>query len=269
MPSKSSGKVISKVKVNKKDVVITFIDRTKLRVTGEVMASFYLYEGKELSYKEIKEIESFSASAALLKYALSLIKKGHYSEWKMREKLYAKEGSKKSDVDSVIKTLKRNDLINDEMLMLDTIEYGNERNIGKNKIIKELLDKGIFEEKINKCRFPAALEKKKAMENLPRLEKKYSKYSFEQKKQHVFRALISLGFDSDIANEVMAKVGKPNFKDEERKLDKDLEKTIDRLKRKYDGFELKNKVVTSLRGNGYKLNDILRRWDKLYGEIDC
>ena len=118
MPSKSSGKVISKVKVNKKNVVIHFADRTKINCVPEVMASFYLYEGKELSNKAIKEIEEFNASASLMKYALSLLKKNHYSEWKMREKLYNKEGKKK-DVDRVIKSLKENDLINDKMLVLD------------------------------------------------------------------------------------------------------------------------------------------------------
>ena len=51
MPSKSSGKTISKLKVNKKNVVITLSDKTKLSLVPEVMASFYLYEGKSLDNK--------------------------------------------------------------------------------------------------------------------------------------------------------------------------------------------------------------------------
>ena len=267
MPSKSSGKVISKVKVNKKNVVIHFVDRTKINCVPEVMASFYLYEGKELSNKAIKEIEEFNASASLMKYALSLLKKNHYSEWKMREKLYNKEGKKK-DVDRVIKSLKENDLINDKMLVLDTIEYGNERNIGKNKIIQELANKGVFMESINQNLFSHSLEKKKAMNNLSKLEKKYDRYNYESKKQHIYHALLSLGFDNDIALEVMNSVKAPNDKSEKEKLFKDFDKAYIKYKRQYDGYDLKNKVVTSLRSKGYRLNDILRMWESSYGEND-
>lgn len=265
MPSGSTGKTILKVKINKKDVVISFTDRSKERFASEVLANYYLYEGKVLSYKELKEMRHYSDSASLLKYALSLLKKSHYSEWKMREKLYAKE-AKKDDVDRVIKSLKNHDLINDKMFAYDLIEYGNERNLGKNKIINELSNKGIFEDVINKYHFSHQLEKKKALNNLPKLEKKYDKYSYEQKKQHIYRGLISLGFDNDVALEVLNKVSVPKNKDEQKKLDKDFEKVLLSYKRKYEGNELKNKVVTSLRSKGYKIKDILNKWEAHYGE---
>ena len=265
MPSKSTGKTILKIKINKKDIVISFTDRSKERLSKEVLASYYLYEGKTLSHKDISEMKNYSAVASLMKYALSLLKKGHYSEWKMREKLYAKE-AKKSDVDRVIKSLKNNDLINDKMLAEDLIEYGNERNLGKNKIINELSQKGIFEDVIAKYRFSSSLEKKKALANLSKLEKKYDRYPHEQKKQHIYRGLISLGFDSDIASEVLNRISMPKQKEEKDKLERDFQKVLFSLKRKYEGNELKNKVVTSLRGKGYKVKDILNQWEAHYGE---
>ena len=268
VPSKSSGKIIVKLKVNKKNVVITFSDKSKLTLVPEVMGNFYLYEGKTLDNKAIKELVTFNASASLMKYAISLLKKNHYSEWKMREKLYAKEGSNKPAVDNVIKVLKSNDLINDKMLILDTIEYGNERNIGKNKIIADLANKGVFSENLSSISFPYSVEKKKALNNLPKLEKKYSKYSYEQKKQHIYRSLLSLGFDNDVTLEALNHLSKPNDKDELDKLKKDFDKTYLRYKNKYEGYELKNKVVTFLRSKGYKTKDILSRWEKYYGEND-
>ena len=168
----------------------------------------------------------------------------------------------------MIRVLKENDLINDKMLALDLIEYGNERNLGKNKIIHELSNKGIFDEVINKYKFSVSLEKKKAMNNLPKLEKKYDKYSHEQKKQHIFNALVSLGFDADVSREVINHVSSFKQKDELEKLDRDLEKTYSRLKRKYEGYELKSKVVANLRSKGYKVSDIMQRMEKKYGEID-
>ncbi len=269
VPSKSSGKTIVKLKVNKKNVVITFADKSKLTCVPEVMGNFYIYEGKTLDHKAIKEIEILNSSASLMKYALSLLKKNHYSEWKMREKMYKKEGATKASVDSVIKVLKSNDLINDKMLILDTIEYGNERNIGKNKIIADLANKGVFSENLSSISFSYTNEKKKALNNLPKLEKKYYKYSYEQKRQHIYRSLLSLGFDNDVALEALNHLSKPIEKDEIEKLKKDFDKTYLRYKSKYDGYELKNKVVTSLKGKGYKTKDILNRWEKCYGENDC
>ena len=35
-----------------------------------------------------------------------------------------------------------------------------------------------------------------------------------------------------------------------------------------DSSELKNKVVTYLKSKGYKVKDILNRWEKYYGEND-
>ena len=269
VPSKSSGKTIVKLKVNKKNVVITFSDKSKLSLVPEVMGNFYLYEGKTLDNKAIKELVSFNASASLLKHAISLLKKKHYSEWKMREKLYAREDANKPAVDQVIKVLKNNDLINDKMLILDTIEYGNERNIGKNKIIADLANKGVFSENLSSISFSYSNEKKKALNNLNKLEKKYAKYSYEQKKQHIYRSLLSLGFDNDVALEALNHLSKPVEKDELDKLKKDFDKTYLRYKSKYEGYELKNKVVTSLKGKGYKTKDILSRWEKYYGENDC
>ena len=106
------------------------------------------------------------------------------------------------------------------------------------------------------------------MNNLPKLEKKYAKYPYEQKKQHVYKALLSLGFDNDIALDVSSRANVPNQKEELSKLDKDFDKVYIHQKRKYEGYELKNKVITSLRSKGYKMKDILYMWEKKYGEND-
>ncbi len=261
MPSRSSGKTILKIKVNKKNVVISFTDKTKLDVVNEVMANFYLYEGKTLDSKTIRDIEKYNATASLLKYAMSLLKKGHLSEWKMREKLYNKEG-KKEDVDYVIKTLKSYDLIDDKALILDTIEYGNERNLGKNKILQDLNNKGVFKENLNKISFPLSLEKKKAKNNLPKLERKYDKYSYEQKRQHIYRSLLSLGFEQDVALDALNGLKTPNKREEDNKLNRDFTKTYIKYKNHYEGYDLKNKVISHLKSKGYKTSEILKCWEE-------
>ena len=267
MPSKNIGKTISKIKINKETVHISFSNGKKIIVTNEVMANFYLYEGKLITDKEIREIKEFSDNATYLKYAISLLKKRHYSEWKLREKLYAKEADKKA-VDKIIKILKNADLINDKMLAEDLKSYLEEKNYGKNKIIQYLNNEGIFDETIKTLRFPESNEKKKANNNIAKLEKKYAKYPYESKKQHIYNALLSLGFDNDIAITSLNKIKPIEIKEENNKLDKDFPKAIRKYINKYEGRELKEKVISSLRSKGYKTSDILRKFESYYAEND-
>ena len=144
---------IKKVKFLKNKVKVTLDNGDVIELDKNTYPNFYLYEGKELSKKELTKIKNASNSAYLLEYALKLRQKALYSEHKMREKLYEKGGNKEQ-VDEVIKTLKKNDLIDDRAFIEDHIEYYNSLNYGKNKIITKLLEKGIFMELIEKYSFP-------------------------------------------------------------------------------------------------------------------
>ena len=267
VPKEKTGKVIKRIKINKKTVSIYFNDGHRLSISQEAYVSAYLYEGKEISKKELAQLDRITSVKKLSEYALSLLMKKHYTEWKMREKLYAKEATKQ-DVDYIIQRLKSIDLIDDKAYIEDYLGYAEEKGYGKNKIRQELLKKGIFAEDIDKIRFNESEEKKKALALLPALEKKYAKYSYEQKKQHIYSALINLGFDSDIAMDALSKIKGIDNKDEMEKLNKDFPKVIAKYKKKHEGRELKEKTIASLRNKGYKMKDILRKFEDYYGEND-
>ena len=255
MPREKSGKVIKKIKFNKKAIAIIFSNGERIDISEEAYTSNYLYVGKELSQKDIDKLNQITSIKKLSQYALMLITKKHYTEWKMREKLYAKGGTKE-DVDYVIKKLKELDLLNDKEFIEDYLGYAEEKLIGKNKIKQDLLKKGIFAEEIEKIRFDSKLERKKAIALVPTLEKKYAKYSYQQKKQHVFNALISRGFDVDVATEAITHMSGKVDKDEKNKLKVDYKKVYDRFKKKYEGRELKEKVMRALIAKGYKYSDV-------------
>ena len=247
---------ITKIKILKSKVVI-YIDNEKLELDKEVYPNFYLYKGKEISKKEYNNIKEYNEVANLLSYALRIRSKSIYSEYKMREKLYDKGGTKKS-VDKVISTLKNYDLIDDKAFAFDYVEYCNSLNYGKNKIISKLKDKGIFEDVIDKLSFPSSEEKRKAKALLPKLEKKYDKYNVSQKKQHIYNAYLNLGFSSDLASEMVGSFkNEVNPKEEYKKLEKDYEKALTRLSRKYQKKELRQKVLQALLSKGYKMNDVI------------
>ena len=248
--------LIKKIKILKNSVSITFDKGGKLSIDKDVYTNFYLYEGKQMDKKEYNALVSLNNSNQLLQYALKIRSKSLYSEYQMREKLYKKEASKK-DVDKVIKYLKQYELIDDEAYASDLVEYYNSLNYGKNKIVHKLSDKGIFDQTINKMKFPVSIERKKANNLLPKLEKKYEKYNEKQKKAHIYNAYIELGFDSDISNEMVNKIKEPNHKEELNKLKTDYNKIKTRLERKYQGKDLKQKIIQNLMQKGYKLNDII------------
>ena len=249
--------LIKKIKILKNKVSITFDKGEKLSIDKDVYTNFYLYEGKQMDKKEYNALVSLNNSNQLLQYALKIRSKSLYSEYQMREKLYNKDASKK-DVDKVIKTLKQYELIDDNAYAYDLMEYYNSINYGKNKIIHKLSDKGIFIETINKLKFPVSIEKKKANNILNKLEKKYEKYNYSQKKSHIYNAYLQLGFDNDIASEMTNKIKESSSKEENEKLKSDYQKVKTRLERKYKGQELKQKIIQNLMQKGYRLNDIIK-----------
>ena len=263
VPREKSGKVIKRIKVNKKAVAIVFSDGEKIDISEEAYVSNYLYVGKELSQKEIDKLIQITSVKKLSTYAMSLLTKGHYTEWKMREKLYAK-GGEKSDVDYIISKLKELDLLDDKAFIEDFLGYAEERLWGKNKIKQELLKKGIFASEIEKIHFSINNEKKKAVALIPSLEKKYAKYSYQQKRQHIYAALITRGFDHEVANYALSKMSNKVDKDEKKKLKEDYAKIHARFSKKYEGRELKERVYRALINKGYKYGDI----SELLGGMD-
>ena len=246
---------ITKIKILKNKVSI-FFNKERLDLDKEIYPNFYLYEGKEVTSKEYKEIKEYNNVSKYLSYCLRIRSKATYSEFTFREKLYNKGASKK-EVDQVVKALKSYDLIDDKAFALDLMEYYNSLNYGKEKIKQKLLDKGIFPNIVDKLSFPISNEKRKANNLLPKLEKKYDKYNYSLKKKHIYDFYLSYGFSGDIATEMINKINPPKAKEENDKLEKDFIKVETRLKNKYQKKELKQKIISSLLTKGYKLKDII------------
>ena len=252
---------IKKIKILKKKVSISLDNGEKLEVDKNVYPNFYLYEGKEITNKEIKKIEEFASSASLLQYAMKIREKSLYTEYHMREKLYDRGGNK-TDVDYVIKFMKKHDLIDDEAFIEEFHEYYNSLNYGENKIRTKLKEKGIFEDRIEKIKFPVSEERRKAKNILPKLEKKYDKYNYAQKKQHIYQAYLSSGFNRDIASEMVSSLKESNPREEHNKLESDFNKAYTRFKGKYDKKQIKSKLINYLASKGYKISDIIKMMER-------
>jgi regulatory protein len=236
-------------------VTLSFAKHDKVQISKEAYLSSYLYEGKSISQKEIDKLLEITALSILLNYALSLISKRHYSEKKLVEKLKVKDNNKEA-INGVISKLKENNLLDDRALMEDLIAWDDERGFGKNKTIKHLKDQGIPDKLIAKAHFPVSNELKKAKGLLPKLDKKYAKYAYESKKKHIFSALLSQGYEIDIAKQVVGLAKKDQPKKEKEKLTNDFLKIKRRYENKYEGYELKKRIYAALVNKGYKHSEI-------------
>ena len=261
-PLRNTGKKITKIKKYKTHINV-YLGEEKLEVSSDVFTSFYLYKGKELTDKEYRELTSRIDNEKLLSYALRLLSNHLYSEWKMREKLYAKE-AEKSQVDEIIKYLKKQGFIDDINFIEEYLVYANNSNLGKNKIKENLLRKGIFQEDIEKISFKEKDELAKAKRILPKLVKRYEKYNARSQKDHIVQAYVREGFDLDVALEIVRDLDLHDEKKEAKLLKKDYELTKTRYSRKYKGRELREKILAALLRKGYKGKDIF----KMMGEYD-
>lgn len=249
--------IIKKIKILKSKVKVTFDNKSLLELDKDTYPNFYLYEGKEISNKELKEIKEFNNNAKYMRYALNIRSKALYSEYSMREKLYNKGANKKA-VDQIIKMLKGYNLIDDYAYALDLQSYYDSKLYGEYKIKQKISDKGIFDKEINKLKFSSVNERNKATKLLPKLEKKYDRYNYNQMKAHIYNAYIEYGYSGDLASSMVNKIKEPNNSDELDKLKKDYNRIKSRLSKKYEKKELKQKIITNLLSKGYKYNDILK-----------
>ena len=147
MPLKSAGKTITKIKQNKKTIDVYF-GLEKISVPFDSYFDSFLYQGKLLTDKEYNDLIFASKNSSLYVYASTVLKKYKYTESMMREKLSIRETNEET-VDKIIKKLKKALLIDDKAFIKDYLDLSEDKNIGKNRIIKFLRDKGIKEEDIN------------------------------------------------------------------------------------------------------------------------
>ena len=269
MPSVNAGKkIIKSIKVYKDHVTLTFAKQETLKISKEAYLSSYLYVGKSIGKKEYAKLEEITSLSKLLNDAISLTNKHRYSERKIREKLYKKEDANKSAVDYIVNRLKETHLIDDKAYMIDLINYYEEKKYGKNKIINNLRKQGLDDKLIEQAKFSSSNETKKAKSLIDKLSYKYRKYSYESKKQHIYQALVSQGYNSDAIKEALNDVKKDSPKVAKEKLLKDYQKLLAKYKNKYDGYELKKKIYAGLVNKGYKHSEIKTVMEDTYDEND-
>lgn len=243
---------ITRIKIGKKKVSIYF-NEEKIDITLNTYTDFHLFVGKTLQEKEYKEIQNRDALDSYMEYALKSLSASHISEKALIEKLL-KKGATQKQINFIVKEMKRLSLLNDDELLDDYLEIAKYKHLGEKRIKEELYKKGLPGEKIESLSFDNQLDD--AVANLPTLERKYASLNYEARKKHIYDNLLRLGFSYEIASSALLKIKDKDARVEKEALKADMKKTINKYKTKFNGRELREKVINYLMSKGYKYNDI-------------
>lgn len=253
MQKRNSGNVIINIK-HKKNTTDIYFYKDKITIPKETFYQKNYSIGDYIPADELMEISIILDTNKILNYAMNLLKRCHYSEQNMRDKI-SKKTSDKIIANKVITLLKQYDLINDEMLILDYIESANEKHYGKNKIINNLLKMGINKKNIKNDFFLVEIEEEKASYIILKLLKKYEDLSYKNKMKHLENNLLNKGFDYQVIKTVIKEIDIPNNDPEliKKVYEKELNKIVEANADSYN----KDKIYNILRNKGFSHEDIL------------
>lgn len=255
MPSARAGKTLTKISWKAKKATLTIGDE-KIVLSENAFTEFHLYEGKEVSNQELKKIKDYAALDDLYGYSLRLLSARNYTSHEIREKLY----SKNKDIETVRKIifrLKKNGLLDDASYAKAYLEDAYDvKCIGEKRIRFELEKKGIGAEVMATLPFSENKELEGAKKYARLLEKRYVKVPNAAKRGKIVSALLSRGYSQEIAMEATSELSYNDEVTEVSQLEKEYNKAKARYSRKYEGYELRQKVIAYLLQKGFRYDDI-------------
>lgn len=229
----------------------------RLYITEDTVVRFFLSKDKIISQEEleaIKDFAQFSYGKNLALYALSFKPR---TEKETRDYLLKYEIDE-TVIDKVITNLKKDKWLDDTKYANTFIEQSlATSDKGAYIIQQKLKQKGISQDIIEKALenqdFSPVLEKTTA-----KLVKKYQdKLPLNALKTKVKQSLTTKGFSYQEANLAVDSLElERDDEQEDTLIERDLEKLHRKYSRRYDGYELKQRLTQALMRKGYDYSDI-------------
>ena len=251
----SSQNKIKRIKIGQKKVVLIFEDGDKLEIKPNVYTEYNFYEGKILTNKDIKDIKRRNDNETYVSYALKLCSQRSYSRKQIEDKLL-KKGALGSQIDEVIELLNKYQLIDEDSLVKEYLDYADYKHFGYKRIIEELKAKGISTNKLDKIKYDEIRDIKQAKALIKPYENKYAKYNYFETKKHISDALLRMGYSYDVINVALETMSPINEKKEKELLKLDYLKAKKKYENKYGPYETIDKINQYLMSKGYRYSDI-------------
>lgn len=187
-----------------------------------------------------------------------------YTTKEMRQYLKNQHVLKEEEIGSIIQDLTQKGYLNDYQYMMTKIEKMQHSLQGKGKMIKSLVEKGIPHDDVAQvlAQIDDEEESIKAIQLAEKLKATVKDKSMNMKRKAIAQKLIGQGFDSNVAISASEKVEFEDS-DDSKALRKTMDKAIRSYSRKYQGTQLKNRVIAACLRKGFESSDILALCDEM------
>lgn len=248
---------ITKIEKKKRLYLIEIDETEKLYVTEDTIVHFMMTKGMIITTEElenIKQFAQFSYGKNMALYYLSFKKR---TEKEVRDYLLQHEIDIKI-IPKIIQNLKEDKWIDDKnyarQIIASNMISGNKGSyLLKQKLTQKGIPQTIIEQELAKIDF-FPLAEKIAQKLLHKYETKLPQKALNEK---ILQFLINKGFNYSEAKTALSTL--EIEKDEEHEtalIYKEMEKQYRRLSKKYDGYDLKQRLTQALIRKGYDYDDI-------------
>ncbi len=229
----------------------------KLYVTEDTIVRFMLSKDKELSPEELREIKDFAQFSYGKNLALYQLSFKQRTSREVRDYLIKHE-IEEGIIERVIKNLQTEAWLDDAKFVATVIEHNQLSGDKGGYVLKQkLLQKGISASTIDEALAEADFSEvcQRVAEKL--LRKYEGKFPTKGLKDKLIQNLTSKGFSYSEANQAIQNLDLE--KDEESEQDlifRELDKQYPKYSRKYEGYELKQRLTQALARKGFEFSDI-------------
>lgn len=248
---------ITKIEKKKRLYLVEIDNSDKLYVTEDTIVRFMLTKGLTLDDKMLKNIQTFAQFSHGKNLAL------YYISFKQRTtaevRLYLMDHDIKSDIiEDVLKNLKEDKWLDDGKYVENFISQNlSSDDKGPYVIKQKLLQKGIpaqlIDQEIEKQDFSEVAEK--AANKL--LKKYQTKLPARTLKDKIIQSLSNKGFSYAEAKTAFESLKiESDDENEQDLLHKELDKTYRKYSKKYEGYDLKQRLIQALARKGFGFDDI-------------
>ncbi|MGT2847409.1 recombination regulator RecX [Streptococcus massiliensis] len=248
---------ITKIEKKKRLYLLGLDQDQQLYITEDTIVRFMLSKDKEITAEELTEIQSYAQFSYGKNLAL------YHLSFKQRTTKEVRDYLTKHEIDETIREQVIDNLLADNWLndrkYAETFIQSNLLSgdkgayVLKQKLSQKGIAASILEELLQDTDF-SSLAQKAAQKLLKKYENRLPQKALQDK---IIQNLINKGFSYSEAKEAFQHLNiEQDEEEQEALLFKELDKQYQKYSRKYQGYELKQRLTQALARKGYDFSDI-------------
>lgn len=227
------------------------------------------FGGFNMSIDALKVIKENPETYKAYQSALKRIAQRDYSSFEMKEYLLKKQAIDQDQIDRVVSFLESKKFIDDERYLNEKIDFLRSQNRGNYRILEDLMKRGFSEEEISMELSDEDLKDylDRGVFRAEHFLKRQKKGSMKQREDKLKQHLVRQGYDFNDATKILDLVDDSySLQDELESLENFMKKNWERLSRRYDKAETKDRSIRQALSKGYKYDMIQKTIKELENE---